>query len=103
MYRPTDRPVIRPDTTLISLMQSLIISRQQKLGGFRCVCVNDANVFSDYDDTSRHFECDAVYIHPGACEESSVPRTTMTLAVILNVTPCIYIQALVREVLFLAL
>ena len=47
----TDRPVIRPDTTLISLMQSLIISRQQKLGGFRYVCANDVDVFSDCEDT----------------------------------------------------
>jgi hypothetical protein len=41
-------------------MQSLIISRQQKLGGFRCVCANDADIFPDRDDTRRHFECDAV-------------------------------------------
>jgi len=75
MYRPTDRPVIRPDTTLISLMQSLIISRQQTLGGFRCVCANDDDGSSDYDDTRRHFECDAVpswYINADVCEESPI-------------------------------
>jgi hypothetical protein len=56
-------------------MQSLIISRQQKLGGFRCVCVNDADFFTDCDDTSRRFECDAVkswYTHADVYEESLI-------------------------------